>query len=256
MGETKDEWWVSRGGQRFGPVDFATLVESAQAGRLEPRSDLVIGGDLEDWVPAGEVDGIFERSEPEVGDEETAGHKPPNDSMADSGSYDFGEKQTQLKLPGAPRLGYILGVTVLPTILIIGLGKILPQLQSFAGPDIGRFVPLVVFVIPTSLVLAITVKRFQNLGMNGWWILGLLVPLLNWWLNYRLIACPPGYVFTKKLDVWGWILAVLYWLSIIGSIVAAVLFGAVAIKQLVESGEWQQIKNQIEIMRSEAPPAQ
>lgn len=254
MGGKHDEWFVSRGGQRFGPVGFDTLVESAKAGRLEPRTDLVIGGDLEDWVPAGQIDGIFERNDPAEKDEVAPGdHRPPADSLADSGSYDFGEKQTKLKLPGAPRLGYLLGVTVLPAILAIGLGKVMPQLQAALGPDFGRFVPLVVLVVPL-VVLVITVKRFQNLAMSGWWVVGLLVPILNWWLNYRLVACPPGYGFTKKLDVWGWILAVLYWLSLVGSMVLFFLFGITMIKEMYESGEFREFKNQWEQLKSVEPP--
>ncbi len=255
MAETKDQWFVSRGGQRFGPVDFDTLVESARAGRLEPRTDLVIGGDLEDWTPAGEVEGVFERHRPdEPGHGEAEGHAPTNDSLADSGNFDFGQKQPKLELPGAPRLGYILGVTVLPAIIAVGLAKVVPELQSFAGPDFGRFVPLVILVVPI-IVIVITVKRFQNLGMSGWWLLGLLVPFLNWWLNYRLIACPPGYVYTKKLDVWGWILAVLYWLAVVAWIVAFFLFGITAIKEFHESGQFQQFKNQWEELQNAQPPA-
>lgn len=256
MAETRDEWFVSRGGQRFGPVDFTTLVESAQAGRLEPRTDLIIGGDLADWTPAGEVDGVFERQqsdEPEANAVE--GHKPPDDSLADSGSFDFGEKPTKLQLPGANRLGYLLGITILPTILAIGLVKILPQLQSLAGEHFGQFVPLILFVVP-FIAIVITVKRFQNIGMSGWWLLGLLVPLLNWWLNYRLIACPPGYVYTRKLDVIGWILAVLYWGALVAWFVLFFMFGLTAIKEMYETGQFQDFKNQWEQLQETEPPAQ
>lgn len=254
MTETKDEWWVSRGGKRFGPVDFDTLVESAKAGRLEPRTDLVTGGDLADWVPAGDVDGVFERNQPEAPEsKDNGGHTPPEDSLADSGSFDFGEKETKLSLPGAPRLGYILGVTVLPTILAFGLGTVIPHVQSALGPDLGRFAPLIVLVIPI-LVIVITVKRFQNIGMSGWWLPGLLVPFLNLWLNYRLIACPPGYVYIRKLDVWGWILAVLYWLGVVAYFVFFFLVGITMIKDMHDSGGFQQFKEQWEAIKT-APPA-
>ena len=254
MAETKEEWWVSRGGKRFGPVEFDTLVESAKAGRLEPRTDLVMGGDLEDWVPAGEVDGVFERTKPEEPEPvEGEGHTPPEDALADSGSFDFGDKETKLSLPGAPRLGYLLGITVLPGILAVGLGTIMPNIQNVLGPDLGRFAPLVVLIIPI-LVIVITVKRFQNIGMSGWWLPGLLVPVLNLWLNYRLIACPPGYVYTRKLDVWGWILAVLYWLGVVAYFVLFFLFGITAIKEMHENGQFRQFKQQWEEIKTAPPP--
>ena len=107
MSEEKDQWYVSRSGQRFGPVSFAEMVESAKAGRLEPRTDMVIGGGLTDWKPAGDVEGLFERHVPgsEDGEGDPSGHKAPKGSMAGSASYYFNTGQHQkLKLPGATSL--------------------------------------------------------------------------------------------------------------------------------------------------------
>jgi uncharacterized membrane protein YhaH (DUF805 family) len=240
-----DQWYVSRSGQRFGPVDFETLVESARSGRLEPRSDLVCGGPYSDWVMAGDVEGLFERRQ-------TSEVKAPvmNDSMAATASYERRESPTKLDLPGVTRPAFVFGILLLPVILGLGLSFIIPQVQAVAGPEIGRFLPLLMILIP-ALVIAFTVKRFQNIGMSGWWLLGLLVPLLNYWLQYRLLACPPGYVYTKKLDGWGRFLAVLYWLVVIGGLVAAVLFGAAAWNEFQESGQFQEWLNQVEAYREE-----
>ena len=90
--------------------------------------------------------------------------------------------------------------------------------------NVQPLVPLVLLVIPV-LVLVITAKRFNNLGMSGWWWLGMLVPLLGLWLGYRLFAAPPGYAYTNKLDGVGKFLAVIYWLSLIACIALPIVAG-------------------------------
>lgn len=249
--EKKDGWYVSRGGQTFGPVAFDQVIEAAKAGRLEPRTDMLFGGDLADWVPAGEVEGVFERVDPEEAAAEAvqkaeAGNDP---HLADVGDFEEEEDEpTKLDLPGAHRLGYFFGVTLLPTILIIALSKMMPVMIEVAGPKYGGYVPYIIFVVPL-VVLIVTVKRFQNLAMSGWWWLGLGVPILQIWLYFRLFACPPGYAYTKKLDLAGKILTTIYVLSLVGSIALGVLFGALVVKK---SGEeefqerLQQIRNEVD----------
>lgn len=255
MAKGKDEWYVSRGGQRFGPVTFSEMVDSASAGRLEPRTDLVIGGDLTDWKPAGEVDGLFERKKSAGGDlADPSGHTVAGDSLADSASYDLNKQPKQdLKLPGATRLGYFLGVTVLPVVLFIGLAKVAPQIEKAVGPDYGPWVVFVAFLIPIFVVVAITVKRFQNLGMSGWWWFGLAVPILGFWLGYRLFACPPGYVYTKKLGGLGKFLAVIYWISPVAMVALGIAFGG-ALKEMQEDGTLDQWMDKIEKSVEEVVP--
>lgn len=224
MSEGKDEWYVSRSGQRFGPVTFAEMLESARAGRLEPRTDMVIGGALTEWKPAGEVEGLFEKKEPSKAGEKAGSQTSSNESLAASGSYEDKKGQQQvLKLPGAPRLGFFLGVTVLPVLLSIGLMKVMPQVNEFVGKEVAPWATLLLLVAPLIVIVAIVVKRFQNLAMPGWWFLGLFVPILSWWVGYRLFACPPGYGYTKKLDTIGKVLAVVYWLSLVASIAGGVV---------------------------------
>ncbi|MGB6222241.1 GYF domain-containing protein [Haloferula sp.] len=243
MSEGKDEWYVSRSGQRFGPVTFAEMVESARAGRLEPRTDMVIGGGLTEWKPAGEVEGLFEKKEAGKAGENGGSQASSNNSMAASGSYDDRKGQQQaLKLPGAPRLGYFLGVTVLPVLLFIGLMKIMPQVNEFVGKEAAPWATLLLFLAPLIVVVAIIVKRFQNLAMTGWWFFGLFVPILSWWVGYRLFACPAGYAYTKKLDVIGKVLAVIYWLSLVGSIAG----GAMLARNMEELNDPAMMKKTIE----------
>jgi len=245
MSDGKDGWYVSRGGQTFGPVTFSEVIEAAKAGRLEPRTDMLFGGDLADWVPAGEVDGVFEKASPTEGGAPVMGPEGKVDPGALAETADFEEEEesesTKLDLPGAHRLGYIFGVTVLPLVLIIGLSKVMPMLIAVAGPEFGGYVPYLFLLIPL-LVLIITMKRFQNLAMSGWWWLGLGVPILQIWLYYRLFVCPPGYGFTKKLDLAGKVLAVIFWLTLVGSMVGLFLFGAVLSKRAQDEDFQEQIQ--------------
>lgn len=243
-----NEWFVSRGGQRFGPVSFEDLISSARAGRLQPRTDLIFGGSLDEWKPAGEVEGIFEKADPnavvEGGD---APYAPPEGSMADSGSFDFG-KHKHLTFPGVGRLGYFFGIWLLPLVVVGAVMFIAKLAAPVVGPDIAQWIPLLALAGPL-LAIAITVKRFHNIQMTGWWTLGMFVPLLNWWLGYRLFACPPGYALFKKMDGVGIFLAILYWgvmLLYIGLTVAMFLgaFGALLNPEAME--QWlQEIQAQL-----------
>lgn len=231
MSEATGEWFVSRGGQRFGPVSFEDLVKSAQAGRLEPRTDMVFGGSMADWQPAGEVEGIFPKLDPAAaaGEASDKPYAPPENSMADSGSFDFGA-HANLKFPGVGRLGYFLGIWLLPLVVTAAALFITKLATPVVGPEIGQWIPMLALVGPV-LALMVTVNRFHNIQMSGWWTLGMMVPLLNCWLGYRLFACPPGYALLKKMDGVGIFLAILYWgamLLYIGVVIAMFLgaFGA------------------------------
>jgi uncharacterized membrane protein YdbT with pleckstrin-like domain len=58
-----DEWYVSRGGKRFGPVPAAQLRKLAAAGKIK-SSDLLWKDGLNDWVAAESIKGLFPSSAP------------------------------------------------------------------------------------------------------------------------------------------------------------------------------------------------
>lgn len=53
------EWYYAKGGQQNGPVSFEKLRDLAASGLLDPSKDLVWNATMKDWVPAGQVEGIF-----------------------------------------------------------------------------------------------------------------------------------------------------------------------------------------------------
>jgi uncharacterized membrane protein YhaH (DUF805 family) len=253
MSEDNDEWYLSRGGETFGPVTFAEVRESARAGRIEPRTDMLLGGDLKEWTPAAAVPGVFEKDEPGGGGSEgaeggAAATDEPSaaapESMAAGGSYDESERVLVHDLPGANRLGYFCGVFILPPVVMFALIMVVPTMAETVGQPTAAFLPLL-FLAPLIFALVVTVKRFQNLAMSGWWIFGLLVPILQWWLNYRLFACPPGYAHTKRLDGLGWVLAVIYWLLVIASVAVMVISGFAALIEFLEGGGWEDLTREV-----------
>jgi uncharacterized membrane protein len=53
------EWYYASSGKQNGPVSFEQLVEIAKSGNLNPTKDLVWTSTMKDWLPAGQVPGLF-----------------------------------------------------------------------------------------------------------------------------------------------------------------------------------------------------
>lgn len=53
------EWFYTRAGQQNGPVTFEQLVELAGNSGLDAFNDLVWNSSMQNWMPAGQVPGIF-----------------------------------------------------------------------------------------------------------------------------------------------------------------------------------------------------
>jgi uncharacterized membrane protein YhaH (DUF805 family) len=248
MTAQQQQWFFSTGGERFGPVGFDYLLELAKAGRLDPRNDMVWTTTLSDWEPAGEVEGLFERrAKREDGSPELAGE------FANSGSFEA-KPIPKAHFPGTGRMGYVMGTVVVPVILVVAWRFAVPFIQPYVPQNLQSYLPNVIFPLAGLLALATVVKRFRNAGMSGWWVLGLIVPLLNLWLGYRLLACPAGYSARRKLDVSGKLVAVLYWGVLIAGIGLSVAAGVGAFGEMKESGMLQDITTQLNELRKSALP--
>ncbi len=108
------------------------------------------------------------------------------------------EPITQQAFGGIGRLayfGYSFLNSLLSNVLTIAVVAALP---AEAAP--------VAFIIPALSFVAgivVVVLRLKNLGYNGWWVLGLIVPILNLVVAIRLVAAPEGYAVHKTLDTPG-----------------------------------------------------
>ncbi len=241
MSESSDVWFYAKGAEKFGPFPRAHLVALAKEGGLDPRLDLIWRPGMGDWLPAGEVEGLFEKREPELVAEPAAAAAPTGGGVwADM--PDYGDAPVpRAKYPGTGRFGYFFGTMIGLPLLAVGFGFALPTLNGLVGQSYAGWLPVVFAGLMCLLALGIVLGRLGNLGMSGWWLLGLLAPILNLWLGYRLTACPPGYAAAKKMDGIGIVLAILYWLFLAAS-AALVIFAAVTgFAELKDSGEWREL---------------
>lgn len=249
MTAQQQQWFFSTGGERFGPVGFDYLLEMAKAGKLDPRNDMVWTTTLSDWEPAGEVEGLFERRS----GSRDEGSLEPSGSFAATGNFEA-KPIPKAYFPGTGRLGYLMGIVVVPAVLIAGWQFAVPYLQPHVPENLHHYLAMVVFPLVALLALATLVKRFRNVGMSGWWLFGLAVPVLNLWLGYRLLACPAGYSTRRKLDLPGKLVAVLYWGVLIAGIGLTTAAGVGAFGEWKESGMLQEITTQFNELRKSALP--
>lgn len=222
--DTAKEWFVTHEGKQFGPVSFDDLKFEVGRGELNPRLDMVWKAGMEEWIPAGELDGLFEKNQ------EAKAAEEKRDASGNFSGYVSGDTPEEIerakgKPPGAGRGSYFFMIFV-SFLLAVGIGAARLALQGRVDAALLDKILSLLLLVPIILSIVYTLKRFQNLGMSRWWVLGHFVPLLNFWLQYRLFACPPGYAHNKKLDGLGWFLAIIYWLLtlVIAAAIAAFIY--------------------------------
>jgi len=242
VNDSEAEWYYSQAGRQEGPVSLAGLKAKAADGTLNPRFDMVWSQGMSDWKPAGEVEGVFERrvvaeepAKPSTGAvaANPDPYAPPGAHAAD------GILPHDMAWPGARRRTFILMTMLFPIVWQIGLTLALPLLGMQAGPEITMLVALPLMLVPMVLAIFFGLQRLANVGMSRWWYLGNLVPLLNLWIGYRMLACPAGYAYHKKLDGPGVALAIFYWLMI-ALVVLAFLAATMLMVGFIDSPELHQ----------------
>jgi hypothetical protein len=226
-------WFITQDGERSGPYSLEELKAKVELHELNPRLDMAWKDGMEDWISAGEVEGLFEKSisaeSPEKKDSKKK--KDVSDTKSafeesefeDEPSNNFEDEEWE----GTSRGGFFFFVYIFPVIWYVGLYFGSKMLGGVVPENIIPIVVGCIVFLPVLLCIFAIVQRLQNLAMSRLWFFGIFVPLLNIWLGYRLFACPPGYAEHKRLGALGWILAIIYSLPLIVMIAAGVL---VAIK--------------------------
>lgn len=247
MSAHQQQWFFSSGDERYGPVGFEYLIELAKSGQLDPRNDMVWTTTLNDWEPAGEIEGLFERRA-------ARNDEPSMDGgFASTGTFES-KPIPKASFPGTGRIGMVMGVVVVPPLLMAGWAYALPLILPHVPEGYREYLPRVIIPLVGLLVLATLVKRFRNIGMSGWWVLGLCIPVVNLWLGYRLLASPAGYAVARKLDIGGKLMAVLYWGCLIAGIGLVAAAGMGLSGESQDAGKWQDIMTQIsQLWRSSLP---
>lgn len=250
IAQQQQQWFYSTGGERVGPVGFDYLLELAKSGKLDPRADLVWSSGLNDWEPAGEVEGLFEKRD--VGSSSSSQDTP--EVLSNSGTYEAKPAVSGEQWPGTGRIGYIMGAAILPILLTVGWQFVTPMISPHVPDRFAALLPSLAMPVALLLSMVATVKRLHNLSMTGWWLFGFMIPFLNIWLGYRCIACPAGFATVKKLDLPGKLIAFLYWGSFLAmmGLTTALMVGAFG--ELKESGFIQEILGQFGELREMAVP--
>ena len=122
---------------------------------------------------------------------------------------------------GIGRLAYF-GLSILISIVSNAVTLLIANLVT---PDqtTTLIVGGVVALLNLIASVTVTVLRLKNLGMNGFWVLGLIVPILNLVIAVRLIAAPEGYADHKTLDTAGkWIVGIFIGLFVLALVMIAV----------------------------------
>ena len=83
--------------------------------------------------------------------------------------------------------------------LWIGLILVNVLIELFVVSDVAGLLGLVLGIALFALIYF----RLKNIGMNPWWCLALIVPILNLLLLIRCLVMPEGYADTKELDAVG-----------------------------------------------------
>lgn len=120
--------------------------------------------------------------------------------------------------PGIGRLAYF-GWSLLFGFVLQLLFFIVDQAGLINSPESAIAIVGGVLLLNFICSVPVIVLRLHNLGMNGFWVLGLIVPILNLVIAVRLTAAPAGYADHKQLDTPGKILVGL----MIGLIVAGLM---------------------------------
>lgn len=229
-----DAWFYTSEGNRLGPVTFEQLKVMAARSLLNPRLDMAWKEGMSGWQLAGQIQGLFQTAQ--------IPSAPPHVMMptqiavhpATSHHQTRASKKISFTVHnGVGRTHLFVAVLVLPFVWSVLLSVFSDHVEKVVGVMLGEWVLHTATLVPFAVMIYFGLRRLVDLGMNRWWLAGLLAPGLNLWVCYRLFACPSGYAYHKKFDPPGVIIAVTYWLLVL----AISVFCAAVIAPFLSSGD-------------------
>jgi len=108
---------------------------------------------------------------------------------------------------GIRRLAYFLRLLLLFVALIAVMAA---GFAFSSGGEPSLIVIILVMLGFAVLAIRFAVQRVRNIGLNGWWVLLMFVPIVSNFFSIALLACPEGYADHKKMDTIGIVLAVIF----------------------------------------------
>jgi uncharacterized membrane protein YhaH (DUF805 family) len=196
-----EQWFFAKDGQQEGPVSAQQIGALAKSGALDPASTLVWRDGLADWKTLAES-GILA---------ETAAMSPIAANPVSENPYLVTERtrntlgessySAPVEYPGYGRLRYFLSIMVVTVVFYAILFAVVFAMFRSSGSG-GTVVGVVLLIALLMLVVTIYIglQRLKNLGMSGWAILWTLVPIMNLWIGWRMVACPAGYEHHRTMD--------------------------------------------------------
>ena len=196
-----NQWYIAKDGQQEGPVTAQQIAALAKAGTLDPTSTLVWHEGLPDWKTLAES-GLLSLP----GAVTPVAAKPVSENPylvteRTRTTLEEPRRDIPIEYPGYGRLRYFLSITVVMVVfyaILLALVFAMFSTNGSGGGAAAAMLLIVLLMVGASVHIAL--KRLKNLGMSGWAILWTLVPIMNFWIGWRLIACPAGYENHRTMD--------------------------------------------------------
>ena len=210
-----DQWhYTDRTGAQAGPVSTAELQQMISSGMI-PNTALVWKAGMTDWAMHTRVPEL--QAAPQ---QPTAVTSPPA-QVTQTGEINPYSPPRAVEPAGSAMSAYDSGVVkeyggirrlnffMRGLLLVVAIFAVM-ALGFASGGEPSPIILLGGFLIFLILYIRFTLQRIRNIGASGWWILLMLVPLVNNLMSIALLSCPDGYADHKKMDTPGIILAVIF----------------------------------------------
>lgn len=284
MSDQEAVWYYSQHGERKGPVTLEVLKGAITHMKVDREKDLVWGPGLPNWVKVAEVPELqgLASSPPPVEVAEKSAVMPSVEKKAEADAVQkksvanpsvkqavtsnpykspsaVDDEDSELADAMAARRGgdnsYGMGrlkyffYPVLVGFILGCVGAGVAGVVAKDSQELAAIIQLSALALAGVISIFFTLSRLKNLRMSGWNIFWGIVPVMNFWLGFRLYACPAGYQDHKKLDTAGKVMTGFYIVSALISLVMLVSVLTIGADYYKKAAEEAQRK--VDIQQSE-----
>lgn len=225
-----NSWYFAKDGRQEGPMTAPQIAALVKAGSLDPATTLVWREGLSDWKTLGESGVLAEIEMGAVAVPNPASANPYLVSERTRNSVAQARSDAPLEYPGYGRLRYFITIFLFMIVFYAVLFAVIFAMFGTGSRGPGGGLAAVMSVIVLLMLggsVYIALQRLRNLGMSGWSMLWTLVPFINLWIGWRMIACPAGYEQHRTLDTPAKVITAV-WIGSLVLGVAANIISAVA----------------------------